>query len=123
MDDLTQFIWRRATGRGYVWQTLRTTERKRVRLLTFPTPGVGAPADLIEPQNINPALLWQLAETEISEPAIKEFADAFGLLAGETTCWPQKGGKAYFGDPLITWVSAIESARMVVHLWSAVETR
>ena len=121
MDDLTQFSWRRATGRGYVWQTLRTRTHKRARLLTFPTPGAAASADLIQPQNINPTLLWQLAETDTTESAIKEFADAFGLLAGETTCWPKDGGKAYFGDPFATWANAILDARMVVSLRAATE--
>ena len=122
MDEITQFIWQRATGRGYVWQTLRTTTHKRVRLLTFPTPaGAAGAADLIQPQTINGTLLWRLAETDIDESAIKEFADAFGLLVGETMCWSKGGHPAYFGDPLVTWANAIARARMVIHLWTAAE--
>ncbi|MCH9000579.1 MAG: hypothetical protein IID48_20265, partial [Proteobacteria bacterium] len=122
MDDLAQFTWRRATGRGYVWQTLRTTTRKRVRLLTFLTPaGAGTAAELIEPQKIYGALLWRLADTDSSELAIKKFADAFGLLAGEKMCWSKRGHPAYFGDPLDTWLDAIFHARMVTCLQTAAE--
>ena len=96
MNDLTQFNWRRATGRGYIWQTLRTRTHKRARLLTFPTPGAVTAGELIEPQKINGTLLWRLAEIDNSEPAIKEFADAFGLLVGETMCWSKSGHPAYF---------------------------
>ena len=82
MEDHTQFSWRRAGGRGHVWQTLRIGKRKRVRLLTPPTPaGVVRASELIQPQKLNPTLLWQLAETEAAEPAIKEFSDSFGLLS------------------------------------------
>ena len=121
MSDLTQFYWPRAKGHGYAWHTWATIKQERVRLLTFPFPGSSTTAEWIKPQNINGTLLWRLADTEIAEPAIKEFADAFGLLSDDTMCWPEYRSEAFSGDPYATWREEIVRARRVLHLRAAAE--
>lgn len=127
MENLTQFTWPRATGRGYGWQSLTVRENligealKDVRTLTFPTPTGDAVAEHIEPLAINGALLWRLAETEISEGSIEKFANAFGLLTGNWFGAPKGGGKIYSGDPFQVWEKEIWWARLVVNVWNSIQ--
>ena len=129
MEDVTQFRWRRATGRGYAWQTLTVREsmvskaQKGVRILTFPTPTGDEVSEIIQPQKINGALLWLLSETDIDESAILEFANAFGLLThGWMAYSPRRGERpVYRGTPFTVWKEAITEARKVIGLLTAIE--
>ena len=129
MEDLTQFNWRRATGRGYIWQTLTVREtlaskpQKNVRILTFPTPTGHGVSESVDPHKISGALLWRLAETKIDEAAILDFANAFGLLDGGWMAYsPGKGKRpTYRGEPISIWQNEIARARMVTSLLAAIE--
>ena len=120
MEYVQQFIWKRATGRGYFWQTLKV-KGKRARVLTFPTPFGSASFEPIEPMSISPYLLRMLAETEPTEAGILKFANAYGLLLEEILAAPPKGGKVYRGDSLSTWKRSISDARQAKHLWQAIQ--
>ncbi len=120
MEYVQQFIWKRATGRGYCWQTLKVKGKPK-RVLTFPTPFGSGSSEPIEPLSISPSLSRLLAETEPTEAGILEFANAFGLLLEEVIAAPPKGGKAYCGDYLFTWKQAISDVRQAKHLWQAIQ--
>lgn len=121
MEHLEQFTWDRATGRGYQWQWLKTTEAKRVRMLTFPTPYGSEPIEWISPMDICASLIRFLAETEPTETGILNFANAYGLLVAAEIAAPLDGGMAYRGNPISTWKVAISEARDANQIWRAVQ--
>ena len=129
MEDLSQFRWRRATGRGYAWRTLNVRKPtmspkviKDARVLTFATPTGNGVSESIAPQKINGVLLWRLAETKIDEEAILEFANAYGLLLDEMVAYPAGRGARpiYRADPLFIWEAEITQARTVINLLTAI---
>lgn len=126
MKNLTRFVWPRATGRGYIWQTLPVREGqlgkalKDTRILTFPAPGESTVFETIAPLSINDALLWRLATTELNEASITAFANSFGLLVGNHYGAPGGRGLAYSGDTYEVWVNEISDAKLAVDLYSAI---
>lgn len=120
MDYQQQFLWKRATGRGYQWQTLKVGG-KLTRVLTFPTPFGSASFEPIEPLIICSSLLRLLAETEPKESGILNFANAYGLLTEQIKAAPPSGGRAYVGDSLSIWKAAIADARQALNLWQAIQ--
>lgn len=119
MEQREKFRWRRATGRGYRWQTLKVNNRPR-RVLTFPTPKGSEQADWIEPMSIHPSLIRMLAGTDPTERNILEFANAFGLLTESNFAAP--GRRHFTGLELTNWKIEILAAVEATDIQEALKT-
>jgi hypothetical protein len=133
-DELTDFRWR-IPSTGYQWVRAKTAPGEQLQatdrfLIAEALPGELTNVIEYTPLQERNALFVTFAEVDLSEPAIRSFANEFGWLGGDVAVdilmdrrddLTSVGVPVTIGEPLTKWTAEILSMRRMMSLWNSLK--